>query len=42
MSEDQAEMMSCNKTMKPSEIQRAILTWDEQQKVSHENDGRES
>lgn len=30
MTEDQAAMMSCNKTMKPSEIQRAILTRVEQ------------
>lgn len=42
MSEDQTEMMSCNKNMNPFEIQRAILTRAEQQKVSHENDGRGS
>lgn len=33
MSEDQAAMMSCNKTMNLSEIQRAILTRVEPQKV---------
>lgn len=30
MSKDRAEMMSCNKTMNPSEIQRAIVTRVEQ------------